>query len=137
VTGASITLAVVGAHLRGQPLNHQLVDRSARFVGATTTADCYRLFALRTDPPKPGLVRVHGGDVSGRPIDVEVWELGVEAFGSFVAEVPGPLAIGRVRLADGSETPGFVCESIALEDAVEITAFGGWRAYLADLGGPG
>lgn len=130
MTDSTIQLTVVGAHLAGEPLNHQLVDRGGRLVTATTTADCYRLYALSTDPPKPGLVRVRDDD-GGRAIQVEVWELDVAAFGEFVADVPAPLAIGRVRLVDGSETSGFVCESIALADAVEITTYGGWRSYLA------
>ena len=125
-----VSLVVVGAHLSGQPLNHQLTDRDATLLRATTTAPCYRLYALRTTPPKPGLVRVSADDDTGSSIEAEVWELDTETFGSFVAEVPAPLAIGRVVLVDGSELAGFVCEPIAIEDADEITQFGSWRAYL-------
>jgi allophanate hydrolase len=144
-----VHLAVVGAHLSGQPLNHQLTDRDATLVTTTTTAPVYRLFALRTTPPKPGLVRVAGGDPAGRAIEVEVWELAPEAFASFVDAVPAPLCIGRVRLAGGpsgrgsagdgptgGEVAGFLCEPVALADAVEITAHGGWRRYLARPDGP-
>ena len=126
-----IRLAVVGAHLEGQPLHHQLTNRGAEFVEATTTTRTYRLFALDTEPPKPGLIRVSREDPAGRAIHVEVWSLGESEFGSFVAEVPAPLGIGRVRLLDGSEVSGFICESVALEGALEITEHGGWRAYLA------
>ncbi len=122
------SLVVVGAHLSGMALNHQLTRRGARLLAATTTAAAYRLFALPgTTPPKPGLQRVAEG---GSAIAVEVWALGEAAFGSFVAEVPPPLAIGSVELADGSWHNGFVCEPYALEDAPEVTRFGGWRAYL-------
>ena len=122
------TLVVVGAHLSGMALNHQLTSRGARLLAATTTAPLYRLFALPdTVPPKPGLQRVGEG---GAAIAVEVWALGDAAFGSFVAEVPAPLAIGTVRLADGSDHNGFVCEHYALDGATDITVHGDWRAYL-------
>jgi allophanate hydrolase len=124
-----IPLAVVGAHLQGQPLNHQLTDRAARLIAPTRTASCYRLFALATAPPKPGLMRVDPDDPLGAAIDVEVWELDAAAFGDFVAQIPAPMCIGQVKLADGRDVSGFLCEPIALEGAAEITHFGGWRAY--------
>jgi len=127
---ARVAVAVVGAHLGGQPLNGQLTGRGATLRERTTTAAAYRLFALAgTSPAKPGLLRVADG--SGAPIEVEVWELAVEAFGSFVAEVPPPLAIGSLELADGTWVHGFVCEAVGLEGAVDITERGGWRAWLA------
>ena len=123
-----ITLGVVGAHLSGQPLNHQLTERGARLLGGTTTAANYRLFALDTVPAKPGLVRVPAG---GAPIAVEIWELSPAGFGEFVAQVPSPMTIGSVELVDGTRVPGFLCEPVALDDAVDITDHGGWRAYLS------
>jgi allophanate hydrolase len=128
-----VALAVVGAHHEGQPLHHQLTGAGARLVARTRTASTYRLYALSTDPPKPGLVRVADDDPAGSAVEVEVYDLDPAAFGTFVAAVPAPLAIGRVALADGAEVSGFVCEPIALVDAVEITAHGGWRAYRASL----
>jgi allophanate hydrolase len=124
----TVTLAVVGAHLEGMPLHWQLTSRRARFVGAFTTAPCYRLYAMAGSvPPKPALV--HAED--GGPIALEVYELGLAEFGSFVAEVPPPLAIGTVTLADGSSVKGFVAEPRALAGAQDITHLGGWRAYVA------
>jgi len=134
---------VVGAHLAGQPLNGQLTERGARLVSTTTTAAQYRLYALDTTPPKPGLVRVEpdpvaGGSEYGDPvgsegaaIEVEVWEMDAAGFGSFVASIPSPLCIGKVLLADGSEVSGFLCESAALTGAPDITSSGGWRAHRA------
>jgi allophanate hydrolase len=122
-----IFLAVVGAHLTGQPLNHQLTQRSATLVATTTTSADYRLHALPTQPPKPGLVRVADG---GGAIEVEVWQLEPAAFGDFVAQIPAPLGIGRVVLADGSDVAGFLCEPVALPGTEDITALGGWRAYV-------
>ena len=80
-------------------------------------------------PPKPGLVRAPG--FAGPGIELEIWSLGREAFGSFVAEVPAPMTIGTVLLEDGTSVKGFSCEPSALENAQDITRFGGWRGYLA------
>jgi allophanate hydrolase len=123
-----IRLAVVGAHLKQMPLHWQLTSRDALFVEATETAPTYRLYAMAESvPPKPALIH----DAGGRAIKVEVYELDAAAFGSFVAEVPPPLAIGTVTLADGSQVKGFVAEPRAIVGAEDITALGGWRAYIA------
>lgn len=125
----TVPIAVVGAHLAGMPLHWQLSSRQARLVRRARTAPVYRLYAMtKSSPPKPALV--HAGPGAGT-IELEIYELDVAAFGSFVAEVPPPLAIGTVLLEDGTEVHGFVAEPRALEGATDITAFGGWRAYLA------
>ena len=126
-----VRLAVVGAHLSGQPLNGQLTERQAELVATTRTAPCYRLFALPTDPPKPGLLRVDPADPAGAAIEVEVWSLDPAGFAGFVDAIPAPLGVGRVVLEDGSDVAGFICEPIGLEGAPEITSYGGWRAYRA------
>jgi allophanate hydrolase len=128
-----VELFVVGAHLSGQPLAWQLADRGSTLAGAARTAREYRLVALGTEPPKPGLVRVGAG---GASIEGERWLVPVGAFGSFVAGIPSPLAIGKVALDDGSLVCGFLCESWAADVAEDITAFGGWRSYLASVAGP-
>lgn len=123
----TVKLAVVGAHLEGMPLHWQLTSRNASLVAVTKTAPTYRLYAMaNSTPPKPALV--HASD--GASIAVEVYELDVAAFGSFVVDVPAPLAIGSVTLADGSVVKGFVSEPRATEAAEDITALGGWRAYI-------
>lgn len=125
----TVLLAVVGAHLQGQPLNWQLLERGARKLVTTATAPRYRLYALAgTTPPKPGLARV---DEGGTSIEIEVWEVPVRRFGEFVAEVPQPLAIGSIETADGRWVKGFVCEPHAVSGAEDISHHGGWRAYLA------
>jgi allophanate hydrolase len=125
----TVRLAVVGAHLEGQPLNWQLLERGARKLALTRTQSCYRLYALTgTVPLKPGLERAVGG---GSAIEVEVWELPLRTFGEVVAEVPAPLGIGNVELADGSWVKGFICEPFAFQGAQEVTQYGGWRSYLA------
>jgi allophanate hydrolase len=129
---ATVKVAVVGAHLSGMPLNGQLTERGATLVAATETAPHYKLFALPgTTPPKPGLLRVAAGQ--GARIALEVWEMPISAYGSFVALIPPPLGIGTLELGDGSTVQGFLCEPEALHDAQDISHMGGWRAYIASL----
>jgi allophanate hydrolase len=126
-----IPVAVCGAHLEGLPLNHQLTSRGATLLARTRTAPAYRFYALPGGPPfRPGLVRV---PADGAAIDVEVWSVPAEHFGSFVAGIPAPLGIGKVELEDGTRVPGFICESHGIEGAKDITSFGNWRTYLKSL----
>lgn len=125
---ASLSLAVCGAHLAGEPLNHQLTERGAVLQRRTTTAAAYRMAVLDGPVPKPGVHRVGTG---GASLEVEVWSLDPAAFGSFLAEVPPPLAIGPVELADGSWVPGFLCDALVAQRSPDITAHGGWRAWRA------
>jgi allophanate hydrolase len=127
----TLPVVVVGAHLRGLPLNPQLVALGAHFCAATHTAPRYRLFALpNTTPPKPGLLRVAEG---GASIEVEVWALPSARVGAFLASIAAPLGIGSIELVDGRRVHGFLCESHALAGASDITVHGGWRGYLASL----
>src|SRR6266511_1170003 len=123
-------LAVVGAHLAGQPLNHQLTDRGAIFVRSASTSAHYRLFALPTTPAKPGLVRV-SDHASGFAIDVEIWSMPRARVGEFLADVGAPHCLGSVELEDGARVTGFLCEAFATASAPDISSCGGWRAYLA------
>ena len=125
----AVLLAVCGAHLSGLPLNHQLTGRGGRLVRATHSSADYQLYALPGGPPqRPGMLRVAEGGMS---IALEVWALSATAFGEFVAQIPPPLGIGSVTLEDGSHVCGFVCEAYALAQATDISAWGGWRAWLA------
>jgi allophanate hydrolase len=125
-----IPIAVVGAHLSGMALNGELKALGARLVAGGKTTPDYRLYALPTTPPKPGMLRVDAG--KGAAIEIEVWMLSSSAFGKFVAAIPPPLSIGAVRLADGSHVKGFLVEAAGLDGARDISAFGGWRAYMAE-----
>ena len=128
--GSTVRIAVVGAHLSGMPLNGQLIERGARLLEATSTAPDYRLYALRgTVPLKPGLLRVAPGE--GGSIAIEIWEMPVAAYGSFVALIGAPLGIGTLRLADGGTVQGFLCEACDTAGQPDITAHGGWRAWIA------
>ncbi|MDO9440751.1 MAG: allophanate hydrolase [Beijerinckiaceae bacterium] len=129
-TSDTLELAVVGAHLSGMPLNHQLIGAGGKLVRTCKTASDYRLFVLPgTTPPKPGMVREPG--LAGPGLSVEVWALPKAAFGTFVDAIPAPLGIGKVTLDDGTHVSGFLCEAHAVEGADEITELGGWRAYIA------
>lgn len=131
----TLPIAVVGAHLSGMPLHRQIVERGCRLVAAMRTAPHYRLHALPgTVPPKPGLARVAEGGVS---IAVEVYEMPLDRVGSFLALIPPPLGLGSVELEHdcapwGRWVKGFICEPHALAGAPDVSAFGGWRAYIAE-----
>jgi allophanate hydrolase len=123
---APVELLVVGAHLSGMPLNYELLAVGGVLAGAVATAAEYRLHALDTTPPKPGLVRGGSAAIAG-----ELWRLPAAGFARFAAGLAAPMAIGRVKLDDGREVLGFLCEPAALDGAADITSYGGWRAWLA------
>jgi allophanate hydrolase len=144
---ADVDLLVVGAHLSGQPLNHELLAAGGRFLGPVRTAPSYRLYALDTQPPKPGLVRVAlvhpavppgdlpaGSTGAGASIAGEVWRLPAAGFARFMTGLAAPMVIGRVCLDDGRDVLGFLCEPAAVRGATDITSFGGWRAWLGQGG---
>lgn len=123
-----LRLAVVGAHLSGMSLNHELTARNGVFVEKTTTAKKYRLYRLiNSAPPKPGLSRCD--NEAGAAIELELWDLPLFAVGSFLAGIPAPLGLGSLELLDGRTVHGFICEGYAIRNGVEITSFGGWRNY--------
>ncbi len=126
-------IALVGAHMSGLALNGQITGLGGRFVGADRTAPDYRLYALPGGPPeRPGLLRVSEG---GAAIALEVWAMPPAGLGALLGLIPAPLGLGRVRLASGRAVTGFLVESAGVQGARDITAHGGWRAYLtADAG---
>ncbi|WP_439407259.1 allophanate hydrolase [Bradyrhizobium sp. DASA03076] len=125
-----IPIAVVGAHLSGMALNGELKALNAKLIEVTSTAPDYELYALATTPPKPGMLRVAAG--KGASIELEIWTLSPSAFGKFVNAIPAPMAIGTVRLADGRSVKGFLVEPEVLGEARDITAYGGWRKFMAE-----
>jgi allophanate hydrolase len=115
--------------MEGLPLNHQLRERGAYFMRAARTAPKYRLFALGGGPPqRPGLIRML---TEGAAIEVEIWAIPPGQLGSFMAGIPAPLGLGTVELHDGTTCVGFICEGYAAQTAADISAYGGWRGYLA------
>jgi allophanate hydrolase len=129
--GEDLAIAVVGAHLSGMALNSELKALGGRLVEAAITAPDYQLYALATAPPKPGMLRVEPG--KGAAIELEVWALSATAFGQFVAAIPPPLSIGTIKLSDGRGVKGFLVEAAGVDGARDISAFGGWRAYVKEM----
>jgi allophanate hydrolase len=128
----TMPIVVCGAHMSGLPLNSQLTNLGAKLALKTRTAPHYRLHALTAfNPPRPGLVRDSN---HGSSIEVEVWDLPATQLGAFFANIPAPLSLGRVELTDGRRACGFLCEPHALDGAPDISALGGWRAWLATRG---
>ena len=127
----TINLVVCGAHLDGLALNWQLRERGGCLLGKTLTAPCYRLFAL-ADGRRPGMVR---DSESGESIEVELWRVPSCELGSFLDAIPAPLGIGKVELQDGRWQSGFICDAYGLQGATDISAYGGWRAYLQSRAG--
>ena len=125
-----LAIAVVGAHLSGMALNGELRTLGGRLLEAAITAPDYKLYALPTMPPKPGMLRVEPG--KGAAISLEIWSLPANAFAAFVAAIPPPLSIGTILLADGRNVKGFIVEAAGIEGARDITSFGGWRTYMAE-----
>ncbi len=124
-----IAIAVLGAHLSGMALNHELTSIGARFLEALRTTPDYRLFALKGEgPARPGMLRV--AKDAGVPIEAELWALSEQAFGKFVAGIPSPLSIGTVHFENGKSAKGFLVEAESIRDAEEISSFGGWRNYV-------
>lgn len=127
----SLDLLVCGAHMKGLPLNHQLIDLGANFKLKTTTSDNYSLYCLSGSAPlRPGLVRT---PAQGHKIEVEVWRIPKSHLGSLLEQIPHPLGLGSVELDSGQWLTGFICEAIGIEGASNITNTGGWRNFLEQL----
>ncbi|WNS46010.1 hypothetical protein [Paenibacillus sp. MMS20-IR301] len=124
----TITVAVCGLHMRGLPLEQQMNDCGARFIREAESAAKYKLYKLPAVPAKPGMIRQSEG---GAAIRLELWEMPEASFGGFTALIPAPLGIGKVELSGGEEVSGFICEGYAAGGAEDITAYGGWRSFLA------
>ncbi len=129
--GDDLAIAVVGAHLSGMALNGELTALGGRLLEAAVTAPDYQLYALATTPPKPGMLRVEPG--KGAAIELEVWALSAAAFGQFVAAIPPPLSIGTIRLVGRPRREGISGRSRGVDGARDISAFGGWRAYMKEM----
>lgn len=122
----NVRLAVNGTLMRGLALNGNLLAVGAMFERETTTTPSYRLWSI--DDRHPAMIRASQG---GAAIAVEVWTVPAAGLATILLGEPPGLAIGKVRLADGEETLGVIAEPTLCEGQREITAFGGWRAYLA------
>ncbi|OBF12364.1 allophanate hydrolase [Mycobacterium sp. ACS4331] len=121
-------LVVFGAHLLGGPLAHQLTDLGARWGGEVVTAARYRMTVLDTVPPKPAIGRVPDG-AAGTALTGQHWLLSPAALGRFLAQLPAPMQLGSVELADGTWVTGFGCDGAAA--GRDISGYGSWPAAIA------
>ncbi|WP_026462680.1 allophanate hydrolase [Adhaeribacter aquaticus] len=131
-----IDIAVAGLHKRNQPLVPQLTDLNAQYSYTTSTSANYRMYLV--DPKgkkKPGVVRVEEGQ-AGLPVEVEIWQIPVGNLGKFLVQIPHPLGLGKVELADGSWVQGFICEQYIAAFSEDITEFFSWENFLASLTQP-
>jgi allophanate hydrolase len=125
----SLSLILFGAHMKGLPLNSQVIELGGQFVSTVKTAPLYRMFHLPDPPPqRPGLIRVAEG---GESIEGEEWEFPVESIGSFLAKIKQPLGLGEIELADGRKCHGFLSEQAATFSAIDISRFQDWRSFMA------
>ncbi len=118
--------AVNGTLMRGLELNPNMIAAGATFVREEWTAPVYRLWSINNN--HPGMVRVADG---GAAIALELWEVEAPGLVRILEAEPAGLSIGRVFLADGTLVLGVLAEPILTQGQREITAFGGWRAYIA------
>ncbi|KAA9106043.1 allophanate hydrolase [Microbacterium rhizomatis] len=123
-----VDVALFGAHMSGGPLNYQITQLGASFRGSVRTSSTYRLYALDTDPPKPGLVHVGAGE-PGYPIEGELWSMPADGLGRFLDSLPRPMALGKIRTDDGELITGFLVEPEALENSLDISSYGGWTNW--------
>ncbi|TVT22071.1 allophanate hydrolase [Amycolatopsis acidiphila] len=122
-------LAVAGAHLTGQPANADLVRLGGVLHSRGRTGPGYRMYTVDGPFPRPGLL--HTGDGPAAGIEVEVWDLPQAALGALLPTIAEPLHLGPLGLDDGSTVLGFVADTGCADSTRDITAYGGWRAYLA------
>ena len=117
-------LAVNGTLMRGLELNPNILSAGGRFVRESKTAACYRLWSI--DDRYPAMQRDEEGGVS---IALEIWDVEPAGLTQILENEPPGLSIGRILLEDGSSVFGVLAEAYILIGQVEISAYGGWRAY--------
>jgi hypothetical protein len=126
VPAGSVLLAVNGTLMRGLKYNPHMIAAKATFVREAATEPAYRLWSVHDDHP----AMIHVTDGTGRTVNVEVWAVPLEGLAGLLEDEPPGLAIGKVRLDDGSVVLGVLGESVLVEGQREITGYGGWRAYV-------
>lgn len=124
-----VELIAFGTHLRGQPDNGELTRFGARFAGFVETSPRYRMVALPGSSPRAGVFAAAGG----ARLLAERWLISPAALSGFATQLPAPLTLGGVELADGRTATGILCEPAAAAEGTDVTAFGCWRAYLRHL----
>ena len=119
-------LAVNGTLMRGLELNPNLIAVGAEFVREDQTDACYRIYSI--NDRHPAMLRTPG---AGTNVVLELWEVPLDGLARVLLSEPPGLAIGKVKLRDGSVVLGVLGEPFLCEGQREITSHGGWRAYVA------
>lgn len=127
---APVLLAVNGTLMRGLKLSPNMAAAGATFVREAVTEPAYRFWAINDD--HPAMIRMTDG--SGSAIQLEVWSVPAAGLAAILLAEPPGLCIGKVNLADGSTVLGVLGENALVEGQSEITAHGGWRAYIKSKG---
>ena len=122
-------LAVNGTLMRGLELNPNMIAAGATFVREDETEACYRIWSI--GDRHPAMQRVSPAAGGGTRVALELWDVPLAGLASILQNEPPGLSIGKVLLKDGSVVLGVLGEPFLCEGQREITAFGGWRAYMA------
>lgn len=124
----TLSILLFGAHMKGLPLNKQVVNLGGEFVAAVQTAAQYKMIYLPDPAPhRPGIIRVGEGGFS---IAAEEWRLPKASLGTLLESIQQPLGLGQIELLDGRKVHGFLCEAAAAANAKDISSTGGWRGFL-------
>ncbi len=126
----TVKVAVFGLHMRGFPLEKQMIECGAKFVEETKTNSCYKMYAIDDGLLRPGVIK---SEKHGTRLDVETWEMPVSMLGELLVKIEAPLGLGTIELNDQTNCIGFICEGIVVNDYVDISEFGGWRNYVDGL----
>ena len=121
----TVQLGVNGTLMRGFALNRNLLAVDATFVREAVTAPLYRLWSI--DDQYPAMLRVTAG---GAAIALEVWAVPRLHLGTILLQEPPGLCLGKILLADQAIILGVRGEAYMCEGKRDITAWGGWRAYM-------
>jgi hypothetical protein len=121
----TVKLAVNGTLMRGLELNQNLLAIDAKFLRETQTELNYRIWSIGDRHPAMLKVKENGIAVA-----VEIWDVPASGLATLLIQEPPGLSIGKVRLIDGEEVLGVLGEPFLCEGQIEITQYGGWRAYM-------
>ena len=122
-------LAVNGTLMRGLALEENLLRAKAEFRYEARTERRYRLWSV--NDAYPAMLCADPADPRCAKIAVEVWSVPAVGLAEILEGEPAGLTIGKLRLDDGRTVFGVVAEPYITRGMKEITAWGGWRGYLA------
>ncbi len=126
-----VGLVVNGGLMRGMRAHGRLAAAGAVFLRDVRTAPVYRLWSI--EDRHPGMIRFATG---GASIAAELHAVPRGTVAQVIEEESDGLCVGRVLLHDGTAPLGVLIEPRRIEGMEEITAFGGWRAYVEAQGIP-